>query len=123
MKTSGTKAKQYYRFGYITFKLTDSVFKLTVYQGADLMQTVLYKNHLFLPFTDITSGEESYGTGRYLDLEITDIVNNNVVLDFNKAYNPYCAYSDRYNCPIPPRENHLNIAILAGEKIFAKKMY
>jgi len=123
MKTSGKRPQQYYRYGYITFKLSDSLFKLTVYQGADLMQTVLYKNHLFLPFTDLTSGEESYGTGRYLDLEINDIVNNNIVLDFNKAYNPYCAYSDKYNCPIPPRENHLNIAILAGEKIFAKKMY
>jgi uncharacterized protein (DUF1684 family) len=50
-------------------------------------------------------------------------VNNQVILDFNKAYNPYCAYSDEYNCPIPPRENYLNIAIKAGEKSFAKKMY
>lgn len=123
MKTSGKTPKRYFRYGMVTFKIVDSVFKLTVYQGADLMQTVLYKNHLFLPFTDLTSGEESYGAGRYVDLEINDIVNNSVVLDFNKAYNPYCAYSDEYNCPIPPRENYLNIAITAGEKNFGKKMY
>lgn len=123
MKTSGKTPKRYYRYGYVSFKIADSIFKLTVYRGADLMQTVLYKNHLFLPFTDLTSGEESYGAGRYIDLETTDIVNNSVVLDFNKAYNPYCAYSDEYNCPIPPRENYLNIAIKAGEKNFGKKMY
>lgn len=123
MKTSGKTPKRYYRYGIVSFKIVDSVFKLTVYRGADLMQTVLYKNHLFLPFTDLTSGEESYGAGRYLDLETTDIVNNQLILDFNKAYNPYCAYSDEYNCPIPPRENYLNIAITAGEKNFGKKMY
>ena len=123
MKTSGKTPKKYYRYGTVSFKIADSVFKLTVYQGEALMQTVLYKNHLFLPFTDLTSGEESYGAGRYLDLEINEIVNNQVILDFNKAYNPYCAYSDEYNCPIPPRENYLNIAIKAGEKNFAKKMY
>ena len=123
MKTSGKTPKKFYRYGTVSFKVADSTFKLTVYRGADLMQTVLYKNHLFLPFTDLTSGEESYGAGRYLDLEINDIVNNQVILDFNKAYNPYCAYSDEYNCPIPPRENYLNIAIKAGEKNFAKKMY
>jgi uncharacterized protein (DUF1684 family) len=123
MKTSGKTPKKFYRYGTVSFKIADSVFKLTVYRGAELMQTVLYKNHLFLPFTDLTSGEESYGAGRYLDLEINDIVNNQVILDFNKAYNPYCAYSDEYNCPIPPRENYLNIAIKAGEKNFAKKMY
>jgi len=123
MKTSGKTPQKYYRYGVAAFKIGDSSFKLIIYQGAELMQTILYKNHLFVPFTDLTSGEESYGAGRYVDLEIDDIVNNKLVLDFNEAYSPYCAYSDEYNCPIPPRENYLTIAITAGEKNFAKKMY
>ncbi|MEX0636131.1 MAG: DUF1684 domain-containing protein [Ferruginibacter sp.] len=123
MKTSGKTPKKYFRYGVASFKIRDSSFKLTIYQGAELMQTTLYKNYLFVPFTDLTSGEESYGAGRYLDLEIDDIINHQMVLDFNKAYNPYCAYSDEYNCPIPPRENYLTIAITAGEKNFAKKIH
>jgi len=84
------------------------------------MGTEEYKNYLFLPFTDATTGVETYESGRYIDLQTGDIKNNQVVIDFNKAYNPYCAYvSGVYNCPIPPRENHLPVAILAGEKRFA----
>jgi uncharacterized protein (DUF1684 family) len=76
---------------------------------------------LFLPFTDLTSGEESYAAGRYIDLSFSDVTGDKVVIDFNKSYNPYCAYvSGKYNCPIPPRENSLNIAILAGEKTYGK---
>jgi uncharacterized protein (DUF1684 family) len=81
-----------------------------------------YKDHLFLPFTDLTSGEETYTAGRYIDLSFEDIIDNKVVIDFNKAYNPYCAYvSGKYNCPIPPRENTLSVAILAGEKNYGKE--
>ena len=65
---------------------------------------------------DKTNGKESYGGGRYLDLEIPE--DKIIILDFNKAYNPYCAYSDRYSCPIPPIENHLDVAINAGFKAF-----
>ncbi len=85
------------------------------------MAVAEYKDQLFLPFTDLTSGEESYAAGRYIDLIFDDILDNKVIIDFNKAYNPYCAYvSGKYNCPIPPRENSLNVAILAGEKNFGK---
>jgi len=85
------------------------------------MTTKEYKDHLFIPFTDATSGEETYESGRYIDLEIKDITNENVLIDFNKAYNPYCAYvSGKYNCPIPPNENRLIVAIRAGEKSFGK---
>jgi uncharacterized protein len=69
----------------------------------------------------LTSAKTTYGAGRYLELETTDIVEGRVVLDFNKLYNPYCAYSPGYNCPVPPRENRLPVAIEAGEKIFAQK--
>jgi uncharacterized protein (DUF1684 family) len=72
-------------------------------------------------FADLTSGDEKYTAGRYIDLLIEDIVDNKVILDFNKAYNPYCAYvSGKYNCPLPPRENQLPVAIFAGEKTFTK---
>jgi uncharacterized protein (DUF1684 family) len=80
-----------------------------------------YKNYLFVPFKDMTNGKETYGGGRYLDLETTDIQNDSVILDFNKAYNPYCAYSNGYSCPIPPKENHLAVSIEAGEKTFGKE--
>lgn len=73
-----------------------------------------------LPFTDITSGDESYGGGGYLDFRVGEIKNNVLVFDFNKAYNSYCAYAKGYNCPLPPRENYIAIAIRAGEKQFAK---
>ena len=80
-----------------------------------------YKNHLFLPFTDVTTRVETYESGRYIDLETSEIVNNEVVIDFNKAYNPFCAYvSGVYNCPIPPKENRLSVAIRAGEKTYEK---
>ena len=80
-----------------------------------------YKNYLFVPYTDLTSGNKSYGGGKYLDFMMEDIQNNMLLIDFNKAYNPYCAYTSGYNCPIPPRENNLLIAIKAGEMNFGKK--
>lgn len=94
---------------------------MNLYQSQGLMGSNEYKNYLFLPFTDATTGVETYESGRYIDLLTTDIVNNTVTIDFNKAYNPYCAYvSDVYNCPIPPKENHLRVAIRAGEKMYGK---
>ncbi|RZL08705.1 MAG: DUF1684 domain-containing protein [Pedobacter sp.] len=120
MPTSGTKSKKFFRYGKINFELEGKPLSLTIYQNEALMQDTTYKDHLFLPFTDITSGEESYGGGRYIDLEIKDISNGKVIIDFNKAYNPYCVYSKGYNCPIPPRENDLPVAIRAGEKDFGK---
>ena len=70
---------------------------------------------MFLPFTDLTNGEETYEGGRYIELEIPD--KNYIVIDFNKAYNPYCAYNYIYSCPIPPEENDLKIEIKAGVKL------
>ena len=121
MESSGQIKKNYRTYGVIHFKINDTIVTLNVYQSQDLMATTQYRDHLFIPFTDATSGEETYESGRYIDLEIDDIKNNNLVLDFNKAYNPYCAYvSGRYNCPIPPVENRLLVAIRAGEKSFGK---
>ncbi|RYF84355.1 MAG: DUF1684 domain-containing protein [Chitinophagaceae bacterium] len=120
MKTSGAKTTRFFRYGKLTFTLRDSSIQLTLYQSEQLMLDTTYQDYLFLPFTDGTSGEESYGGGRYLDLRLGDIKDNIVRIDFNKAYNPYCAYSSGYNCPIPPGENYIPLAIKAGEQNFTK---
>jgi uncharacterized protein len=122
MPTSGTLKKTYRLYGVLHFTIDGVPLQLNVYQSQDLLQNDKYKNYLFLPFTDVTSGNESYHGGRYLDLTFDDIQNNEVVLDFNKAYNPYCAYvTGRYNCPIPPAENHLSLALKAGEMTYNKE--
>jgi hypothetical protein len=119
--TSGKITKVFKIYGTLSFVLNGRPLQLKVYQSQDLMLNDEYKNYLFLPFTDSTTGHETYEGGRYLDLSTKDIQNNTVVLDFNKAYNPYCAYvSDKYNCPIPPKENALPVAIRAGEKAYNK---
>ncbi|HQW83322.1 MAG TPA: DUF1684 domain-containing protein [Ferruginibacter sp.] len=120
MNTSAKTQKHYYKYGKLDFKIDAVEYHLFVYQSKDLLQDEKYKNYLFVPFTDATSGDESYGSGRYLEFYIDDIQNNQLQLDFNKAYNPYCAYSPNYKCPIPPKENFLPVAIKAGEMNFAK---
>ncbi|MGZ8537462.1 MAG: DUF1684 domain-containing protein [Flavisolibacter sp.] len=120
--TSGKLKKIYRVYGILKFQIRDTTIQLNLYQSQDLMASEKYKNFLFLPFTDATSGVDSYGSGRYIDIDVNDIQNNQLTIDFNKAYNPYCAYvSGVYNCPIPPKENHLSIAILAGEKNYLKQ--
>lgn len=124
MKTSGKTIPQKYfiRYGRLTFTIHDTILHLTVFQSKAVTVNPQYKDYLFIPFTDKTTGDETYGSGRYIDILISDIRNNTVELDFNKAYNPYCAYTTGYNCPIPPKENFLPIAIQAGEKTFAKSL-
>jgi len=116
--TYSGQEKEFYKYGTLTFSLKGKQRTLTVYRNLNTIKMEKYKNYLFLPFMDKTSGEITYGGGRYIDLETTDIVNNEMVLDFNKAYNPYCAYGDGWNCPIPPVENHLEISIKAGEMAY-----
>jgi uncharacterized protein (DUF1684 family) len=121
MESSGPIKKNYRVYGTIHFTINDTPVALNIYQSQDLMTTKQYKDHLFIPFTDATSGEETYESGRYIDLEIKDILDNKVLIDFNKAYNPYCAYvSGKYNCPIPRPDNRLTVAIHAGERSFRK---
>jgi uncharacterized protein (DUF1684 family) len=121
MNTSG-KDKQVHRvYGILHFSIHDTIVKLYVYQGQQLMKVAKYADYLFVPYTDLTSGEESYDNGRYIDLKIADVENGTCLLDFNRAYNPYCAYvSNVYNCPIPPVENALPVAIRAGEMKYDK---
>ncbi len=120
MATTTDRAPLYKAYGIATFNLKGKQCQLTIYQSQDDLSNATYKDFLFLPFTDITSGNESYGGGRYMDLLTTDIKENTVVLNFNNTYNPYCAYNEKYSCPLTPRENHLNIEIKAGIKAFKK---
>jgi uncharacterized protein len=122
MKTSAGTTQHYYKYGKATFDLRGNTHQLFIYQSKALRYTS-YKEYLFIPFTDSTTGDQSYGSGRYIDLLIPEIKNNSVVIDFNKAYNPYCAYATGYHCPLPPKENSLSIAILAGEKVYAKPIH
>lgn len=110
---SGGSRETYYRFAKATFELDGATHEVTLLKTPESR-----KNHLFLPFTDETSGKSTYGAGRYIDLEYTG--NDKISIDFNYAYNPYCAYNDDYLCPIPPLENHIHTEILAGEKKYQK---
>jgi uncharacterized protein (DUF1684 family) len=116
MTTTTSRKSIEVKYGEVHFTLKDTILTLNVYQNLELKLTDQYKNYLFLPFTDKTNGKESYGGGRYIGLEIPK--GDTIIIDFNKAYNPYCAYNHKYSCPIPPRENDLPIAIKAGVKSY-----
>jgi uncharacterized protein (DUF1684 family) len=109
--TTARKAK-YRQFGILHFQLGVDTFHLPVYQNLRVIHLPQYKNQLFFPFTDDSNGFSTYGGGRYLDIKIP--AEDSLIIDFNRAYNPYCAYNDRYSCPIPPKENNIPAPILAG---------
>ncbi|MHC0441940.1 DUF1684 domain-containing protein [Flavobacterium sp. 3-210] len=116
MKTTGTRTPKYIKYGTLSFILEGKSLKLNVYRSIDLSKQEQYKDHLFLPFSDLTCGKESYIGGRYIDLKVPK--GNTMAIDFNQAYNPYCAYNHKYSCPLVPLENDLNIEIKAGVKTF-----
>ncbi|WP_293895524.1 DUF1684 domain-containing protein [Flavobacterium sp.] len=116
MKTTGTRTPDYVKYGQLIFNLDGKEFKLYLYQNIDLIKKEGFADYLFLPFSDLTCGKDSYIGGRYIDMRIPK--EKTVLLDFNKAYNPYCAYNHKYSCPIVPLENDLPIEILAGVKKF-----
>ena len=118
IETHSGKQKPYREYGVLDFTVNGTAQKLHIYQNLDLLKTKQYKDYLFIPFRDETNYETTYAGGRYIDLEIPDIKNGTYLLDFNKCYNPYCAYADGYSCPIPPSENSLHVEIKAGEKAF-----
>ena len=121
MATTTDRKPLYKEYGIATFTLKNVACKLTIYQSQDDLHDEKYKDYLFLPFTDETSGEQSYGGGRYMDVMLTDINKNGVLLlNFNNTYNPYCAYNKKYSCPLTPRKNHLDLPIKAGIKDFKK---
>ena len=116
MPTYDGTSKEFIRYAKVNFKLNGKDLELTLYRNMGLMINPIYKNSLFLPFTDESTSVTTYGGGRYIDLDVRRIKDNKITIDFNKAYNPYCAYSDGYRCPVPPEENDMPVSILAGEK-------
>lgn len=116
MKTTGTRTPKYIKYGTLYFTIDGVALQLNVYRSIDLSKTKEYKDHLFLPFSDLTSGKESYIGGRYIDLKVPK--GETIAVDFNQAYNPYCAYNHKYSCPLVPLENDLKIEIKAGVKAF-----
>jgi len=111
LATSDGKEETFEKYGYATFELQGKSNKLLLLRSLEPSS-----DYLFMPFLDQTSGTETYGGGRYLNVTLTD--QEHILLDFNKAYNPYCAYNENYSCPLPPKDNRLNISIKAGEKDF-----
>jgi len=107
------------RVGWFEFEIDGSKQRLAAYKAVPQPGHHHEDRSLFVPFRDATSGKETYGAARYLDIE--EQPGDEYRLDFNLAYNPYCAYSDDYVCPFPPRENWLTIPIRAGEKNFPLK--
>jgi len=117
MKRTKDEVK-YQKYGELYFTYEGKEYQLNVYQNLRHFERGEYLDHLFLPFTDLTNDETTYGGGRYLDLTIP--TGKTLILDFNQAYNPYCVYNKKYSCPIPPRENDLKLKIEAGVKTFNK---
>jgi uncharacterized protein (DUF1684 family) len=107
MQTTTGGVQTYIRFGRIRFDVEGREAALTIYASLD---------GFFLPFADSLAGVETYGAGRYLELE--RLGQDRVLVDFNYAYNPYCAYNEAWSCPITPAENRLKVPIRAGEKVF-----
>ena len=116
MKTTTARKPVYVKYGEAHFSIYGQDFKLNIYRNIELSKKEQYKDYLFLPFSDLTCGNESYIGGRYLDLEIPQA--DTIVIDFNRSYNPYCAYNPKYSCPKVPLENDLKIEIRAGVKKF-----
>ena len=116
MKTTTDRLPVYKLYATARFKLNGKDYSLDIYQNEKLLLTPEYEDYLFLPFTDLTNGDSTYGGGRYIDLNLPE--GNSIVIDFNQAYNPYCAYNEKYSCPIPPKSNHLDTAVMAGVKTF-----
>jgi uncharacterized protein len=119
MKTTTTRLPEYTKYGEVHFTLDDKPYVLEVYQSPDITKLDGYSDYLFIPFTDLTNGDETYEVGRYIEFRIP--TTEDVIVDFNKCYNPYCSYgAGRYSCPIPPEANRLPVAIPVGEKKFKK---
>ncbi len=113
--TTDRKSKEVV-YGIAYFTLNGEERQLEIYQNEELMQQEKYRDYLFLPFTDDTNGESTYTGGRYIDLTIP--VGDSITIDFNTAYNPYCAYNKKFSCPIVPSVNTLNTKVVAGVKAF-----
>ncbi len=120
LPTHSGKNKPFKEYGIVKCTINDTAIELHGYQMLNLLNNSIDNNDLFIPFFDATNYDFTYGGGRYLDIPLKEIKDGILTIDFNKCYNPYCAYGDGYSCPIPPEENRLHISIKAGEKIYSK---
>lgn len=116
MKTTTDRMPVYVKYGTISFELKGALYTLAVYQNQELLNDEGFEDYLFLPFLDDTNGESTYGGGRYIDLRFPE--DATMVIDFNTAYNPYCAYDEKFSCPIVPISNYVGVAVEAGVKAF-----
>lgn len=123
MLTYSGEVQPYIAYGKLQFTLRGEDLELTIYRNLRFARLPMFRDRLFLPFKDQTNAKSTYGGGRYLDFSIRDIKEGKLILDFNKAYNPFCAFSDGYSCPIPPFENHLLVKVKAGEKTYQKQLF
>ena len=114
MQTTTDRLPIYVLFAIASFELNGKNYSLEIYQNENLMNSTIDKNYIFVPFTDMSNGKTSYEGGRYIDLEVPK--GDELIIDFNQAYNPYCAYNPKFSCPIPPKQNHLDTFIEAGVK-------
>lgn len=118
MKTTTERRPDYVQYAVVTFTLKGKEYSLNIYQNLGLLDQEGYEDYLFLPFLDDTNGEGSYPGGRYTEARIPK--GDTIIIDFNTAYNPYCAYNEKYSCPIVPRENYIATDVEAGVKAFKK---
>ncbi len=112
LQTKKAEKRKMLKAGILDFELFNHKYKLSAFRNIGQAQ-----DELFIPFKDLTSGVSTYGGGRYVETSITNL--NNIWLDFNKAYSPFCVYNESFSCPIPPTENKLAVEIFAGEKSHA----
>lgn len=117
VETTTSAKRRMQKVGVLSFELKGQEVELPVYKDISMARLKNEDVAYFLPFTDLSNGEQTYEGGRYLDLEPLGAEKAEIVLDFNLAYNPYCVYSPRYSCPIPPLENHVPLRITAGARL------
>jgi uncharacterized protein len=106
---SGGEVEEYEAYGNVKFEIEGVKCTLKIFKTPE--------GNLFLPFKDLTSNKETYGAGRYLDFGVNEVNGNEIIIDFNRAYHPYCAYNHTFTCPVPPAENTLNVGVKAGERL------
>lgn len=118
MPTTTSRMPMYVKYGELSFSIKGEDYKLNIYQNLELLTEAGYEDYLFLPFMDKTNGKSTYAGGRYVESRIQE--GDTLNIDFNTAYNPYCAYNEKYSCPIVPNENYIDVEVTAGVKVFKK---
>lgn len=120
MQTTTERLPLYKKYGIAHFTINGEKCSLSLFKSQNYINTIEHEDLLFLPYNDLSNGTSSYSGGRFIDLETPSKESKTIIIDFNKSYNPYCAYNHKYSCPIPPSENNLPVAIFAGVKSYSK---